>query len=157
MQLSASTASTAGAVRAQGFCFAAHADIAQRTREFHAMRGQPCAEWAPWLVPLDEQVILNKDGSLLACFDMQGLDIDSSGTADFNEARSQLGYALEQLQEEGVTLWWQVRRHKTSKYPTTVFPDPVSQRLDDLMHAAFLEDVHYINRTSRRHPVAACG
>lgn len=135
-------------VRAEGFSFSAHADMAQRTRQFHHMRGQPCAEWARWLVPLDDQVVLNKDGSLLACFDMVGLDIDSSTASDFNEARTQLVYALEQLQEEGVTLWWQVRRQKTTRYPTTEFPEPVSQLVDDLMHAAFLKDVHYVNRTS---------
>jgi len=139
---------SADALRDEGFAFAPGDDVAARTRQFHERRGQPCAEWVSWLVALDDQVVLNKDGSLLACFDLAGLDIDSVGIDDVNAAREQLTYALEQLQEAGVTLWWQVRRQRTTKYPTSPFPDPVSQRIDDLLRSAFLRDVYYVNRSS---------
>ena len=36
-----------------------------------------CAELAPWLHPYNDQVIVDKDTGLLACFEFEGLDTDS--------------------------------------------------------------------------------
>lgn len=126
----------------------AHAgdDVATRTRAFYEAAGRPCAEWLDWLTPLDERTILNKNGSMMAVFELTGLDLDSNTNADVNQARAQVLYALEQLHDAGATVWWQVRRRRTVEYPTATFPDPASQALDAELRAHFLEHPQFINR-----------
>lgn len=133
------------AVQSQTYAHAGD-DVAARTRAFYEAAGRPCAEWIDWLTPLDERTILNKNGSMLAVFELTGMDLDSNTHADVNQARSQVLYALAQLQDAGATVWWQVRRRRTVEYPEATFPDPVSQALDAALHADFLEHPQFINR-----------
>jgi len=128
------------------FRFKPEMSIAQRTKA--EAEGRSSAEFIRWLLPLDDRIVLNKDGSLLACFDFSGMDLDSTSNAEINQVRSQLLYAIEQLQEESLVIGWQVRRRVTKRYPSAEFPDPVSQRIDDAQRASFLSDVQFINRHS---------
>lgn len=135
-----------GFERAAGFSFDPGSDLASATRQFYQAAGNTAAEWIHWLMPLDEQVILNKDGSMLAVFEITGHDVDSTSNAQFNQVRRQILYALQQIQERGATVWWQVRRRRTTDYPRVPMPDPVSQRLDDDLYQAFLDNPQFINR-----------
>ena len=128
------------------FRFKPEMSIAQRTKAYAGAEGRTSAEFIRWLLPLDDRIVLNKDGSLLACFDFSGMDLDSTSNAEINQVRSQLLYAIEQLQEESMVMGWQVRRRVTKRYPSAEFPDPVSQRIDDAQRASFLSDVQFINR-----------
>jgi type IV secretion system protein TrbE len=139
-------------VDGEAFRFSPAMSVAERTRAFAKATGNPVAEFVRWLQPIDEQITLNKDGALLACFDFSGLDLDSAANVEINQVRSQLIYAVEQLQEEPLVMTWQVRRRITKRYPEAVFPDPVSQRIDDAQRASFLANVQYINR----HNVSLC-
>ena len=136
----------------ENFHFNAGDSVGKRTAEFNSEQGEPLASFVRWLRPLDEQVVLNKDGSLMACFDFSGLDLDSASNGEVNQVRDQLLYALEQMQEHSLVLSWQVRRRETKRYPDAVFPDPVSQRMDDAQRAAFMKNTQYINR----HSVSLC-
>ena len=129
-----------------GFRFDPGHSVAQRTEQFEAVEGSPLAEVIRWLMPLNERVILNKDGSLMACFDFVGKDVDSSDPEDVNQVRSQLVYVMEQLQDLGPTITWQVRRRITTKYPQGVYPDAITSRMNDLQAEKFISDVHYVNR-----------
>jgi type IV secretion system protein VirB4 len=80
--------------------------------------------------------------------DFEGMDIDSTPNEVLNQARQQVAYALEQLQELGCVVTWHVRRRITTKYPSAQFPDPVSQRMDELQHDLFIADEQYVNRHS---------
>lgn len=128
------------------FRFKPEMSIAQRTKDYAEAEGRTSAEFIRWLLPLDDRIVMNKDGSLLACFDFSGMDLDSTSNAEINQVRSQLLYAIEQLQEESLVMGWQVRRRVTKRYPSAEFPDPVSQRIDDAQRASFLSDVQFINR-----------
>lgn len=130
------------------FRFKPEMSIGERTKAFAEASGRPAAEFIRWLVPLDDRIVLNKDGALMACFDFAGLDLDSTSNSEVNQVRSQLIYAIEQLQEEHLVMTWQVRRRITTRYPEGVFPEPVSQRIDDEQRKAFMADVQYINRHS---------
>ena len=135
-------------VDGDSFRFKPEMSISQRTKAFAEAEGRPSAEYIRWLLPLDDRIVLNKDGSLLACFDFSGMDLDSTSNAEINQVRTQLLYAIEQLQEESLVMGWQVRRRETKRYPSAVFPDPVSQRIDDAQRESFLSDVQFINRHS---------
>ena len=106
--------------------------IAEKTAIYSQNAGQPIAELLPWLFPLSPKIVVQKDGSLLASFVFKGLDIDSTSNADINSARRQVLYALDQLQEQPIMMNWQMRRRETTSYPNSKFPDPVSQRIDEL-------------------------
>ncbi len=130
------------------FRFGAQDSIAARSAALIAESGQPLAEVIRWLSPVSSHVILGKDGSLMACMDFDGLDLDSSSGSEINQIRSQLVYALEQLQEKAPVLTWHVRRRRTEVYPECEFPDEVSRTMDDLQRESFLKNVQYINRHS---------
>ena len=139
-------------VDGDSFRFKPEMSIKQRTKLYAEAAGRPAAEFVRWLVPVDELIVLNKDGALMACFDFSGMDLDSTANAEVNQVRSQLIYAIEQLQEESLVMTWQVRRRITKRYPEGHFPDPVSQRIDDSQRAAFMSHVQYINR----HNITLC-
>ena len=128
------------------FTFRAGDDVATRTRTFYEQAGRTCAEWVDWLTALDERTILNKNGSMLAVFELTGMDLDSNTNSDVNQARGQVLYALEQMQDASATVWWQVRRRRTYEYPSAQLPDPVSQGVDDDLRADFLEHAQFVNR-----------
>ncbi len=128
------------------FHFNADQDIRDRTKSYFAEAGQPCSEWINWLLPLDDQTIMNKDGSMMAVFEMQGLDTESNGVEKFNQARNQAAYALSQLQEKNVTMWWQVRRRITQDYPGGEFPHTTGELINAELKAEFLRNAQYVNK-----------
>jgi type IV secretion/conjugal transfer VirB4 family ATPase len=121
-------------------------DVATRTHLFQELEGAPLAEVITWLVPLNDHVMLNKDGSMLAAIEMTGLDRDSTGVDQMNALREQLTYSLRRLGNESPVLGWHVRRRRTTLFPQGEFPDPVSQKINELMHADYLEQVQYVNQ-----------
>lgn len=121
-------------------------DLAQRTQNFHEAQGQPFAELVRWIVPINDSLVLNKDGALMACFELRGLDMDSSSNNSINTAREQVIYALEQMQDAQLTVSWQVRRRKTTLYPAGDFPDPVSAGIQNTLRESFLLNTQYVNR-----------
>ena len=128
------------------FQFESSWDVAQRTQNFHEAQGQPLAELVRWIVPIRDTLVLNKDGALMACFELRGLDMDSSPVHTINLAREQVVYALEQMQDAQVTVAWQVRRRRTTVYPEGDFPDPVSAGIQSALHEDFLRKTQYVNR-----------
>jgi type IV secretion system protein TrbE len=135
-----------------GHRFTGSQSIAERSLEMARLDGSPMSEYIRWLCPLNDHVILNKDGSLMACLDFSGRDLDSTRPEDLNQVRSQLIYSLEQIQDLAPTLTWQVRRRVTTKYPLAQFTDPIGASLDANLREKFIRDVHYVNR----HTLALC-
>ncbi|WP_310613258.1 hypothetical protein [Limnohabitans sp.] len=119
--------------------------IAEKTAIYSQNAGQPIAELLPWLFPLSPKIVVQKDGSLLASFVFKGLDIDSTSNADINSARRQVLYALDQLQEQPIMMNWQMRRRETTSYPNSKFPDPVSQRIDELHCETLMANKQFVN------------
>lgn len=128
------------------FHFAPHWDVAERTQRFHQAQGQPWAELVQWLVAVGDGLVLNKDGSLMACLALKGLDMDSAPNHAVNTARGQVLYALEQMQDARITVSWQVRRRKTTVYPAGDFPDSVSSGIQAALKADFLRNTQYMNK-----------
>lgn len=120
-------------------------DVATRTELFQELEGAPLAEVITWLVPLNDHVMLCKDGTMLAALRVGGLDRDSTSVSEMDALREQLLYTAQRLGNETPILGWHVRRRRTTVYPKGVFPDPVSQHMDHLMHQDFLKKVQYIN------------
>lgn len=104
------------------------------------------AELVPWLYPVTERVIANKDSALMACFTFDGVDLEGMTADDISRHADLEEKAYQAFLDEPVTLWWQVKRRRTTAYPQARFPDPVSQRIDDNRRRAFQAGRHYVNR-----------
>lgn len=120
-------------------------DVATRTQLFQELEGAPLAEVITWLVPLNDHVMLCKDGTMLAALRIGGLDRDSTSVSEMDALREQMLYTAQRIGNETPILGWHVRRRRTTVYPKGVFPDPVSLHMDHLMHQDFLAKVQYIN------------
>lgn len=119
--------------------------IEQRTQAWHQATGQPVSELVPWLFSLDDFIIVQKDGSLLANFELAGIDFDSTQASSVNALRSQVLYAVKPLQDLPITLWWQVRRRAAAPLDEIAFPDPISQAIYDEQRLEFERNPHFIN------------
>lgn len=119
--------------------------ISERTNVWSEQAGQPMAELVPWLFDWNEHIVVLKDGSLLANFIFDGVDIDSTEISTLNTLRSQLDYAYKPMQELPITMWWQVRRRLTTDFPDAQFPDPISQAVHEGQRAAFLKNAQFTN------------
>lgn len=103
-------------------------------------------ELLPWLAPLTEGLVVCKDSSFLATFEFQGADADSVGDGEVFQVAQAAERMLFSLRDMPVTLWWTVRRERTTDYPGEPMPDPVSQMLDDEQRANFHAGAAFINR-----------
>jgi len=104
------------------------------------------AELLPWLVPITDALVVCKDSSLLATYEFTGADADSVGQAEIYQVGQAAERMLLLLRDLPVTLWWTVRRERTSDYPGEPMPDAVSQMLDDEHRAQFLARSAFVNR-----------
>jgi len=103
-------------------------------------------ELLPWLLPLTDGLVACKDSSLLASFEFFGPDADTVGSGEIQQVGAAADRMMLSLRGLPVTLWWTVRRERTTDYPAEPMPDPVSQMLDDEHRANFLDSSAYINR-----------
>lgn len=104
------------------------------------------AELVPWLYPVNEQVMANKDSALMACFALDGVDMEGLTSDEIGRYADLEEKAYRVFLDEPVTIWWQVTRRRTTLYPEARFPDPISQRIDDNRRRSFEAGKHFSNR-----------
>lgn len=108
---------------------------------------RPLSELIPWLIPAGNgSVIVTKDSSLMATFEITGIDTDSAQISDVNWLAENVQRAAFGLNDQPVTLWWTVKRVKTDYWPGLPMPDEISQLIDDERKNAFLSGENYVNR-----------
>ncbi|MDE3021169.1 MAG: hypothetical protein KGI54_04855 [Pseudomonadota bacterium] len=109
----------------------------------------PSLSVVPYLCMVRPGIILNKDGSLMACFQFDGQDIDSIGENDLDSICDTVEHSLKLLNER-FTLWWTVRRRKSASYPAADFGDnDIAKLIDDTHQKNFkqgslYENTHYL-------------
>lgn len=102
------------------------------------------SELIPWMVQVTPGQILNKDGALLACYALEGLDAADARTEEITQAVNTLENAL-RVFDERITLWWLVDRRRTRDYPGGSFPDEVSAFVDESWAARFTDGSQFRN------------
>lgn len=108
---------------------------------------RPYAELVPWMFMLgDDDIVVNKDGSLMAVFEVQGVDIDATTSAEINYCLHAFDHAYETFKDAPSIFSWIVHRKKALWYPEAVFPDPCSEFIDAQRKAHFIATRNYINR-----------
>jgi len=107
------------------------------------------SELLPWMLLLgnEGELVLQKDGSLLACFSYQGVDQEGKMQYDVDRYANLIEHALRSSSfDERITLWWTMERRRTREYPEGVFPDTVSRGINGLWEDEFKAGNHYSNK-----------
>lgn len=108
---------------------------------------RPLYEVAPWLTSITPELILNKDGSLLANFEFQGVDADSPNSGDIESARNQLDQACKSF-DNRITAWWKLSHRRTHGYVGGEFEQVADGRLDALNKAHITSGKYFRNSHS---------
>ena len=92
-------------------------------------KGKRLSDYLPWAGLIDPRVVLNKDGSFLACYRSRGPDLDSCSDHELIATRARMNNALRRL---GARWCLHVEAHRRSSqhYPASVFPDRVTSAID---------------------------
>jgi len=105
---------------------------------------QPSQVNAPYLSFARENMILCKDGSLLALFEYDGVDGGTVSTGELAVQAGLLDQAMNMLNGR-ITLWWH-QHHKIIKhYPAGEYDNPVSAKICEIYKSDFFKGKHYKN------------
>ena len=104
---------------------------------------QALADFLPWAALVGEGVVLNKDGSFQRTARFRGPDLDSATPAELVATTGRLNNALRRL-GSGWAIFVEAQRRPAGAYPTSTFPDPISDLVDHERRAQFEEaGAHY--------------
>ena len=106
-----------------------------RTHE-HRGSAQGVADLLNWAFMVDDGVVLQKDGSLLAGWRYEGPDVSAATAQELDNLSQHVNDALLPLTDEWMLHVDAIRR-PASAYASSTFPDAVSQLIDDERRAAY--------------------
>lgn len=111
----------------------------------HEMQGLD--EILPWLFIADDDcsVIVNKDSSLLASWEFQGVDIEAGHQGMLEDASHNFDMALRNIADYQPVVWTRLDRRPVDGYQFGDFPDPVSHGIDRIWGDSVLDGL-YDNR-----------
>lgn len=115
----------------------------------HGSRG--FAELVPWMLLVTDDVVLCKDGSLVALYEFAGVHLEACAPGEETRVTRALEHALRAF-DERCSLWWIVDRRRAPPARPGSFPDPVSAMIDRHWCAALERQGPYVNR----HLFAVC-
>ena len=106
-------------------------------------------ELLPWLCPVTEGLVLQKDGSLLANYSIGGIDIDHRHAETLDAARDAIDRACSPFGDE-VTAWWRVDHRRTEAFIPGTMENPISDmvnniHLKSLSNGSYYENKHYFS------------
>src|SRR5262245_18264706 len=90
---------------------------------------QRLADALPWAGLLAPDVLLNKDGGLLATLRFRGPDLESATAAEQLLVAARLNNVFKRLRS-GWALWFEAQRRPATAYPMSVWPNPVSALIE---------------------------
>jgi type IV secretion system protein TrbE len=99
---------------------------------------QTLADYLPWAALVAPGVVLNKDGSFQRSARFRGPDLDSATPAELVATAARLNNALRRL-GSGWAIFAEAQRLPARAYPSSRFPDPVSELVDAERRAQFEE------------------
>ncbi len=112
---------------------------------YHSFSERSLAELLPWLALRNDEIVLCKDGSLLVCFEVVGMDADGIDIEMAGLAALKMEQALRVL-DSRFTLWSTLLRQRRQDYVQSDFPHPISVQLDHLHSARFRQGHQFHNR-----------
>ncbi len=112
------------------------------------MSSRNLSELLPFLIPANPSgsIVINKDSSLMASFEIDGLDTNSSGIDEINFLSERVAQAGRNLADQPVVIYWTVKRVKTDDWTGMPMPDTISQLIDDNRRHDYYQGNNFINR-----------
>lgn len=104
-------------------------DLNFKQKEFHKSAAS-YSELVPWMMMVNNHMIMNKDGSLLVCYTFSGSDVEGMQESQSDQVADIVERAM-RLFDERISLWWTVDRRRTVEYPDGDFEDPVSRMVNE--------------------------
>lgn len=102
----------------------------------------PLQELCPWIDFITPDIVINKDGSLLAAFSFDGVDPEDSFEESIDAATLQIQSAYAQL-DERVMAWWIVDKRIDNSYLDGDFKNETAQYIDSIYKQEFVNDRKY--------------
>lgn len=105
--------------------------------------GRSLTDLIPWLMPLNDQSVLCKDGSIMAVFEYSPPDPDGQSPEDADGDASAAERAMLPMRREDVMLWFIARRQKDHGYPTGTFDNVTAREVDEYYGESYKKRIHY--------------
>lgn len=102
----------------------------------------PLQAICPWIDHITPELVLNKDGSLLAAYEFRGLDPDNLYSELVDSVTDQLQQAYN-LFDNRITAWWIVDKRRDTTYPANDFQNPTAEKIDRIYSQRFTSGHHY--------------
>lgn len=118
--------------------------LADKSRQYEK-GARTYAEIVPWLMKVMDNLVVCKDGALLASFEVNGKDIDGIEQDDSDRMAEMLQRAFKVFHDKPISIWWTVTRTKTHEYPQASFPDDISRYIDEKWREQFSAGANYTN------------
>ncbi|WP_298150808.1 hypothetical protein [Flavobacterium sp.] len=111
------------------------------------MSGKEAAlsELAPWISPVTDGLVLQKDGSLLACYSVAGVDIDTKAENSLDKARIDLDHATSLL-GQNTTLFWRLEHKRKDPVRRGEFRNDIEDYIDQKYVAHLTNKGFYDNK-----------
>jgi type IV secretion system protein VirB4 len=103
------------------------------------------SELVPWMLQIAPNMVINKDGSLLACYEFYGMDAEGAQITEVDRTCGMVEHAM-RVFDERFTVWWTMDRRRTMHYPDASFEDPFSEYVNEVWKNQFIQRGQYINR-----------
>ncbi|MGX9712652.1 VirB4 family type IV secretion system protein [Janthinobacterium lividum] len=104
--------------------------------------GHPLQALCPWIDFITPELVLNKDGSLLAAFDYRGIDPDNVSDSKVDGTATRIE-ASNALLDSRITAWWIVDKRKDTSYISGEFTSQAAKDLDTIYSRSFTDGEHY--------------
>lgn len=98
-------------------------------KEQYEGKAHPYSDHLPWMELIREDMVVNKDGSLLVCYSFDGVDIENLQIIDQDRYAMLIEHAMRVFNER-VTVWWTVDRRKTSDFADGEFENEIANMID---------------------------
>lgn len=106
------------------------------------LEGSPLQAVLPWLDYLSPELVLCKDGSILAGYHFTGLDPDNLDEDLVDQVTEQVQRSISQF-DSRVTAWWLIDKRRDFSYPESEFTNRGAALLDRLIGNAYRRGITY--------------
>jgi type IV secretion/conjugal transfer VirB4 family ATPase len=119
-------------------------NLAEKSRQYEGV-AHPYSDHLPWMEMLREDMVLNKDGSLLVCYTFEGVDVESLQIIDQDRYAMLIEHAMRVFNER-ITVWWTVDRRKTTDFAQGTFESEIATMIDSEWQQTLSRSKQYKNK-----------
>ncbi len=102
------------------------------------------AELVPFMSLISPGMVINKDGSLLVCYSMRGVDQEGLPQHEIDRYANLVEHAFRGMSER-ITVWFTVDRRRITEYPKSAFRNSIAEWVDQCWKHQFDQQGQYQN------------